>query len=133
MPPLVNWRDYKTSTCTARVALVGSHLVSECTGYLDGPLATIMVGMCAPMFQMGNPLGAFHVWDTKSYEPAFRIVWMDYMKQWGTKYFRDLNIYVPPGLARMGMSVAATMRIGDIHLFKSKEELLAARFEALAM
>ena len=133
MAPLLNWRDYKTDACKARVALVGTYLISECSGYLDGPLATIMVEMCEPMFQMGNSLGSFHIWDTKSYEPAFRTVWMDYMRKWGTKYFRDLHMYVPPGLARMGISVAATMRIGDFHVYKSEAELLATRLETIGV
>lgn len=127
----VSWQSYTTERCSGRVAVVDGYLVSEADGYLDHGLATLMITMTEEVFARGDSLGAFHVWNSTLYDSAFRASWMACMRKWGTKYFRDLHIYVPQGLSRMGLSVAAALRIGDIIVYKSREALLLERSRIL--
>lgn len=131
--PPVQWRGYKSDKCEARMAIVGDYLVTEASGHLDGPLAAAQVQLCLPIFTRGQSLGAFHLWESTGYDTAYRTGWTDVMKHWGTKYFRDLNVYVPAGITRMGLSVAAALRIGDMVIYKSRQELLARRMEVLGI
>lgn len=129
----LDWRDFKSDRCTARLVVYRGYLLTECRNHMDGDFAALQVEACEPYFQRGESLGAFHIWAGPSYDTSFRTNWTDCMKKWGTKYFRDLNIYTPAGITRMGLSVAAALRIGEFVVYKTEESLLARRKEVLGL